>query len=171
MKLVKRKQEIVNIYDLFKKRVEELKKQPTKTWETYTNTVSSLKKYTGKDFVSMNEIDELFLAEFLNWHLMEGHSINSAGIDLRNTRAIFNRAIDDRLIVADLYPFRKFKIPTERTQKRSLGANHIKSIYRAELTGKQAQARDIFMLAFSNTFIVQIFFYLSVFPSKLHHDQ
>ena len=96
----------------------------------------------------MNEVDPLFLAEFLNWHLMEGNSVNTAGIDLRNIRAIFNRAITNRLISADIYPFRDFKIPSKKTQKRSLGTTNIKTIYRAELSGKQAQARDIFMLSF-----------------------
>jgi integrase len=96
----------------------------------------------------MSEIDELFLNEFLNWHLDKGNSINSAGIDLRNIRAIFNRAIDNRLITADIYPFRKFKIPSKKTRKRSLVPEHIKKIYAAELKGKQAQARDIFMLVF-----------------------
>jgi integrase/recombinase XerD len=148
MKLLKKKKQVFNLYDLFDERIKELKKSPTKTGEIYINTVASLRKFTGRNFISMNEMNESFLSEFLNWHLEKGHSINTAGIDLRNIRAIFNRAIDNKLISADIYPFRKFKIPSKKTRKRSLALEHIKKIYNADLTGKQAQARDIFMLGF-----------------------
>ena len=49
--------------------------------------------------------------------------MNTIAIDLRNIRAAFNRAIDDE--ITKNYPFRKFKITSERVAIRNLTAEQI----------------------------------------------
>jgi integrase/recombinase XerD len=71
----------------------------------------NLKSFSGREFLSLVELDEKFLEGFKDWHLKKGNSINTVGLEMRNIRAIYNSAIDDRIVSADFYPFRRFKIP------------------------------------------------------------
>lgn len=150
-RLKEEKRKITNILELFEHRVQELKKEPhKKTWETYLNTKTNLKSFANsREVVSLVEIDEDFLQDFFDWHLKKGNTVNTAGVDLRNIRAIFNKAIDEGFVSADFYPFRRFKIPIQKTQKRSLDIKQIRKIYKKELTDKyEIQGRDVFMLIF-----------------------
>lgn len=149
-RLKEKKKETINALELFEDRVSELKKNPDKrTWEIYENTRVNLKAFSGRKFISLVEIDEKFLEDFMNWHLKKGNSINTVSLELRNIRAIYNRAIDERLVSADFYPFRRFKIPYQAPKKRSLAVKVIKKIYNKKLTDKyEIQGRDTFMLIF-----------------------
>ena len=149
-KLKEKKKKSTNLLELFENRVSEFKKTPDKnTWRSYNNTLINLKSFTGREFLSLVEIDEKFLEGFKDWHIQKGNSINTVGIEMRNIRAIYNRAINDRLVSADFYPFRIFKIPTQTPKKRSLASKQIQKICRAKLTDKyEIQGRDTFMLIF-----------------------
>lgn len=65
---------------------------------------------------------------------------------LRDIRAVFNFAIDEEM--TDLYPFRKFKIKSTPTMKRSLSADDIRMIATMPLLPWQEEYRDVFMLIF-----------------------
>jgi integrase len=149
-RLKEEKKTIYNIFDLFSERIAELKKTPTKkTWQVYLCTKANLKSFTGKEFVSLVEVDQKFLEKFQEWHLKKGNAINTVNVEMRNIRAIFNRAINEGMISADFYPFRKFKIPKQAPKKRSLAYTQISKIYKAELTNSyEIQGRDTFMLIF-----------------------
>lgn len=149
-RIKEKKKKTTNLFELFAERVDEFKKNPEKkTWDTYNNTLVNLKLFTGREFLSLVEVDEKFLEDFQDWHLKKGNSINTVGLEMRNIRAIYNRAIDERIVSADFYPFRRFKIPTITPKKRSLSVKQISKIYKAKLTDKwEIQGRDTFMLIF-----------------------
>ena len=79
---------------------------------------------------------------------MKGNSVNTAALELRNIRAVYNRAIKDELVSIVYYPFREYKIPTQKTRKRNLSIQQVKKIRKAKLTGLKEQARDVWMLVF-----------------------
>lgn len=77
-----------------------------------------------------------------------GLSINSQSIELRNIRAVFNQAINEDVAELNAYPFRKFKIKTEATRKRSLTIEQLRRLRDFECEESQRQYRDMFMLIF-----------------------
>lgn len=73
-------------------------------------------------------------------------SLNARAIHLRNLRAVFNDAIDNG--VTSVYPFRKFKIKTEATAKRSLSVEQLRSLFSCEVLPWQRRYLDVFKLTF-----------------------
>lgn len=87
-----------------------------------------------------------WLTRFENWMKKDGLKINYIGIQLRNIRAIFNYAIDNEY--TNIYPFRKFKIKSEKTSKRAITTEELIKLrsYPCEL--HQVKYRDMFILIF-----------------------
>lgn len=69
---------------------------------------------------------------------------NTRAIHLRNIRAVFNRALDEELTTN--YPFRKYKIKSEETIKRSLTLQQLHHYLSAPVDDITAPYRDIFLL-------------------------
>jgi integrase/recombinase XerD len=98
----------------------------------YDLTLKSLTKFDKK--VSFNKINVLFLNRYKNWMLEQDKSITTVGMYLRNLRAIFNLALNEKTIKE--YPFRekpsqkdKFKIPTGKNIKKALTIEEIQKIF------------------------------------------
>ncbi len=147
---LKQKRQKAELFELMEDYIVWLKSQGrVKTAKTYETTKHALEEYTGRKQILMIELDDNFLASYVDFELMRGNSINTAGLNLRNLRSIFNIAIKRRIISADLYPFRNFTIPKQDTKKRSISAREVRKIYKAKLSDPfQNQARDTFMLLF-----------------------
>jgi len=65
---------------------------------------------------------ELFLAK-------KGLKSNTIGIRFRTLRAIYNQAIEDGYVKAELYPFKKYKVSklNEATAKRAIKKSEVRS--------------------------------------------
>lgn len=114
------------------------------TRKLYEATSRKVARYDATaDFASVN-VD--WLKKFHAHLLAKGMSINGAAIELRNIRAVWNWAIDNEL--TEKYPFRKFKIPHERTRKRSLTAEQLAQLRDYPVEEWQREYRDMFMLSF-----------------------
>ena len=87
-----------------------------------------------------------WLERFYKFLAGRGMRVNSIAIDMRNVRAVFNRAIDDG--VTTNYPFRKYKIRTERTKKRNLTVEQIRILRDYACEDWQQEYRDIWLLQF-----------------------
>ena len=70
------------------------------------------------------------------------------GIMFRNIRAIFNKAINEDLVDANLYPFKKFKIKSYTPQKDFMPIECFCALQDLKLEGRMAEARDFFLLSF-----------------------
>lgn len=110
----------------------------------YRTTQNKLKEYDPTS--TFETIDRTWLEKFEKHLEDDGCSVNYISIQLRNIRAVFNRAIDDG--VTTNYPFRKFKIKQEQTVKRNLTIEQLKTLRDIELSGYMAEYRDMFMLMF-----------------------
>lgn len=150
LSMLREKRQKAELFELMDDYINWLKSQNRiKTAKTFETTKHALEEYTGRTQILMIEVDENFLSGYVDFELMRGNSINTAGLNLRNLRSIFNTAIKRKVISADLYPFRSFKIPKQDTRKRSISAGEIGKIFKAKLTDPyQIQARDTFMLLF-----------------------
>lgn len=72
----------------------------------------------------LNNIDVDFLESYESWMVKaQGNSITTVGIYLRNVRAVFNDAIDEKKVISrELYPFgkKKYRIPTGENIKKAM---------------------------------------------------
>jgi hypothetical protein len=81
-------------------------------------------------------------------------SISTVGSYTRALRAVFNRAIDDKLIHKDLYPFgknkSKFQTPGGHKVKKGLTKEQVEQIYKVDLSErpKARKARDFWILSY-----------------------
>lgn len=97
-------------------------------------------------YVDIGNINVSWINKF-NKHLLDsGLSINSAGIHLRNLRAVMNFALDNEY--TDNYPFRRFSIKKQETPKRSLSVEQLCLFMSYPVEEHLVQYRDMFMLSF-----------------------
>jgi integrase len=119
-----------------------------RTKEVYRYTLNRLKEYAGD--LSFSDITPPFLRNFDSHLEKTGSGVNTRSIHFRNIRAIFNRAIDDEVIESNVYPFRKFKIRSERKNKECLTAEQVNALHNYQFdTPSLCMARDYWMLSFS----------------------
>lgn len=111
-------------------------------------TIVTLKKFLKRNDLSFQEINFSFLSRFESFLIQKQLQTNSISIYLRNIRTIFNKAIDENIIGLEYYPFRRFKIKSERTIKRNLEIETIRTLKNANVKGRKAFARDMFLLSF-----------------------
>lgn len=123
------------------------RKQSTK--DTYQHTLSRVCAFLGEveaNKITFDDINVHWLSRFDAWLEANGNAINTRSIHFRNLRAIFNDAIDND--VTTNYPFRKFKIRSEPTTKRSLTLDELRTLWNAPTDERTSIALDIFKLSF-----------------------
>ncbi|WP_455639790.1 tyrosine-type recombinase/integrase [Parabacteroides sp.] len=114
------------------------------TKKVYISTRLKIEEYDPK--ATFSTITPEWLTNFENWLKNKGGGINYIGIQLRNIRAVFNYAINNEYTTA--YPFRKFKIKTEKTAKRAMKPDDIIRLRDYPCEPHQVKYRDMFMLIF-----------------------
>jgi len=106
------------------------------TKRLYTETLSKI-----NDDPLLDDITTGWLKEFYDSLPL---AVNTKAIHMRNIRAVINFAIDRDY--TQNYPFRKFKIPKEKTKHRDLSVNDLRRI--RDYEGKWKVFSDCFMLSF-----------------------
>ena len=123
------------------------KKKAKQTKALYLQTLKEIDRFTHNSTLKFEDITKAWLEQFDSFLSIKSPSMNARAIHLRNIRAVFNAAIDDEL--TSNYPFRRFKIKTETTRKRSLTAETIREIAFRKIDNENvAYARDMFILSF-----------------------
>ncbi|MBK3516721.1 site-specific integrase [Carboxylicivirga sp. N1Y132] len=132
--------------EYFKNYLPKIENQGTR--ERYNATLTILEDYS-KGSLLFSDINKPWLNRFKE-HRIEQTSPGTANIDLRNIRALFNRAIDvDELIDQNLYPFRKFEFAKATPRNLRLPVEAIRLIRDFETKDQYTSlARDFFMLSF-----------------------
>ena len=118
-----------------------------KTRQVYEMTLRKMGGYCDVGCLRFADISVGWLRDFEHW-LGATCSVNTRGIHLRNIRAVMNAAIDEGVMPADLYPFRRFKIKKEETMKRSLSVGDLRRLRDYPCEGWQRKYVDVFMLSF-----------------------
>ncbi len=98
------------------------------------------------------DITPQFLSDYERYMLEKHKSITTVGIYTRSLRTIFNKAINDRIIPRDLYPFGryKYKTPNSRNIKKALIIEEIQKIYeyKAPKGSMEEKARDMWLFSY-----------------------
>ncbi|MCY1634858.1 site-specific integrase [Marinifilum sp. D737] len=168
----KQQQSAVNFLEYIEKYVPTIKNNSTK--EKYNTTLVKLKDYMGTDLLFFDDITKAWLNRYKEYRL-ENSSAATTNIDLRNIRAIFNRAIDfDEVIGQEIYPFRKFEFAESKPRNLRLPIEKIRQIRDFQTDNKYiALARDFFMLSFyligmNNSDIYDI---VSITEGRIEYDR
>lgn len=120
----------------------------TKTNEStatmYRITADKVREFDAS--ATFDTITKDWLTKFETYFTKKGMSINGLAIHLRNIRTVFNWAIDNEW--TEKYPFRRFKVKSEKVAIRNLTAEQIAQLRDYPVEPWQEIYRDMFMLSF-----------------------
>lgn len=112
------------------------------TTKVYINLYKKIEQFDAS--VTLESITPMWLTDFEKKMHSDGYKTNYISIQLRSIRAVFNFAINKEY--TNLYPFRKYKIRTEQTEKRSLVIEQVRQLRDYPCEEYQVKYRDLFML-------------------------
>ena len=96
------------------------------TANSYTDSLTSVLSY--KKSLKISQVNFDFLNAYEKWMVEKGRSLTTVGMYLRALRTIYNIAIENELIDASKYPFRKYTIPSPQKNSRTLKKEEIKKV-------------------------------------------
>lgn len=116
-------------------------------YRTAINMVSNFKHGTGLSFI---DVDLKFLQDFQAYLIQRGVKVNTISNYLRTLRAIYNKAVQAKVVDRKYYPFDGFTIKSERTIKRSITRMDMVKIEHLNASDdkQMEKARDLFLLSF-----------------------
>lgn len=127
---------VKNVNYYFQKIIDDYaKKGNISTSKGYDNALSCLIRFYGKENLNFKDVTVQFLENFEKFCLnKENKSIATIGIYTRNLRTVFNKAIADKTISNEIYPFgkNKYKIKTSSKVKKALTNDEVKKLYEGE---------------------------------------
>lgn len=117
------------------------------TASSYQTTINSILSF--KKNLSLYDITPAFLQQYED-HLVKDKKSNSTiGIYMRQLRAIINQAISDKILSADLYPFKKYEIPSGQNIKKALPNDDLQKLLSCiPANADQAKALDFWVLSY-----------------------
>lgn len=117
------------------------------TQRVYVNTLNKMREFDDDlERRTFEDISLDWLKDFEVWLRDSVPSPNARSIHLRNIRAVFNDAIDAEITTA--YPFRRLKIKTAPTRKRSLSVEALRKYWFFEPEEVAVKYHDIFKIMF-----------------------
>lgn len=96
--------------------------------------------------LTLDDINHEWLTRFDRFMQTTAPSANSRSIHMRNIRAAFNDAIANE--ITDKYPFRRFRIKSQRTRHRALPVEAVRDLIALDLQDYERKYRDMWMLMF-----------------------
>jgi site-specific recombinase XerD len=152
-KVVDQKIEIITktLYEFANDLVLELKKDNKigNAW-VYQSTINALKGYNADESLKFEDLTFGFLDGYSKFLLRRGVKPNTAFLYLRTIRALYNKAIQHRLVDRSLYPFHDLKLKGEKTRKRAVDKQLLKTVLALSLEHNSTiwHVRNWFMLSF-----------------------
>lgn len=115
----------------------------------YDTMLRSIRTFVkDKDF-PLKQLTYAWLKKYEAWYLSKGNSANGLSVSLRTLRALYNRAIKQKLLSKEYYPFSDFSIKGESTRKRAISWADLELIKQFDpKTLRQTRAKDYFFLSF-----------------------
>ena len=120
-----------------------------RTAGTYQCALNSFERYlNNRGDVPLDEMDSNQMIAYESWLKGNGICPNSCSYYMRNLRAIYNRAVNEGLVV-QRNPFKHVYTGIDKTKKRAVSLSVIRRIRDLDLNKKSLIfARDIFMFSF-----------------------
>ena len=120
------------------------------TMNAYTDAVNAVENFHGSRSLSFKQITFDFLKKMETAHLAKGNRLNGLAAYFRSIRAIFNLAIKAEIIEEKYYPFKKYTIRTEKTQKRAISSELLNKIVTLKIDPSHPcfDARNKFLISY-----------------------
>ena len=116
----------------------------------YQTAVNRLLQFSNNPQLKFSEINYSFLENFKHSLIIQELKINSISNYFRSIRAIYNKAIKEKLVDRSLYPFHDIQISSEKTSKRAISKQDIMLLEQSldKLDEKGYKAVQFFLLSF-----------------------
>ena len=103
--------------------------------ESFKGLKSSIILYCDNLDFLFSDIDQQWLKGYEMFLIRSGKKENTVGIRFRSLRVLYNRAVSEKLVKREYYPFDDFKVSRfhEQTMKRAISKEDIKRIMSLEL--------------------------------------
>lgn len=120
------------------------------TAQAYMSSLKSLVQFTGSQRIPFRLFRSGMLNNYENWLLGQGCCENTAHFYLRNLRALYNKAVAEKVIRPRENPFAGMSLESMPTRKRALPKRWMKRIKNLKLDEgtSLAMARDMFLFSF-----------------------
>lgn len=149
---------VKDVYSVYQSIIDGFKKSGNiGTASNYECSLKAIQNYHNGDTLKFEKITKDWLTEFAK-DLTEtkGRSITTLSMYLRALRTVFNTAISERIINAEMYPFgkkkdpKKFSIPAPKGVKKALDKAQLKKLFESKpATPDQQKALDFFFFSYS----------------------
>lgn len=140
------------VQKLFDKEINRLKQEGRlKYASTYKELLVSLLKFNIHLEIYFSEIDVNWLKKYEAWLRSKGLVSNSIGVRFRTLRVLFNKAIEEKLVKEEYYPFKTYKVSKlhQETVKRSIAKVDIERIVSYKTDREYTQlAIDLFYFSY-----------------------
>lgn len=146
----------IPVGDYFLKHISSLKAQQRSGYSASIQQVyNSLIKYNQHLNIYFSDIDIAWLRNYELWLREEGLKDNTIGIRFRTLRAMYNLALDEGIVKAEYYPFKKFKVSKlhQKTAKRSLTKDDIKKVINYS-TSSNSSYRELAIDLFTYSYVM-----------------
>lgn len=116
----------------------------------YNNVKGVFKGFIKNEDLRFQEITLKTLLKFEEYYLAKGNAINSLAFNMKQLRALYNKAIKQGWAFERNYPFKNYTIRTEPTKKRAISKENITAIENLELSPLSPidNARNYFLFSF-----------------------
>lgn len=131
---------------------------------TFEGTKNLMTEFFKSEIIHFQSIDRNALIQLKAYFLKHRGKEVTFNKHLRNIKRIFNIAIGDGLISADLYPFRNFKIPSDYdTEIRCIETDVLRRIYNTTGIGRDFLFLSFFLCGMN----MKDIFYMSYFEGQI----
>lgn len=125
--------------DLFKAHINSLTSSGRKSYAlSIKQLYNSLIEFNGHLDIPFSEMDIVWLRRYEAFLRRKGLAENTIGIRFRTLRSIYNVAIEEDAVSAELYPFKKLKVSKlhQETAKRALSKEDIERVLSYKSTNR-----------------------------------
>ncbi len=150
--------DLINIFWHYESLIEDLKASNRfGTAISYGNSLTSLKSFlkakNNKEpkLLNFQDVTVKFLEKYEVWMTeVKGKSLTTVGIYLRALRVIFNKALDEKIIDKEIYPFgpKRFEIPASTNTKKAFDIDQLTALFQAvPKIEEQRKAKDFWFFS------------------------
>lgn len=140
-----REKEGANFLQLYKSFADTHQHERTKL--LYYSTIKRIEAFDPHcETLTIDDITHEWLTRFDRYMQHTAPSANSRSIHMRNIRAVFNDAIAREITTK--YPFRRFKIKSQRTRHRALQVDALRDFMTMPILDQERKYRDMWVLMF-----------------------
>ncbi|MDQ3112292.1 MAG: site-specific integrase [Bacteroidota bacterium] len=136
----------VTIFDFWEKEIKFLHKANRNGGASvYNESLRALHRVKNLK-VPFAKVDYSFLKELEGGLISNGNKINTVGIHFRTFRAIYNKAINAKLISYEHYPFRSYRIRRESVTPKVLTIEELRAYFNLKLSKEDTYRYESWLL-------------------------